>query len=107
MEIFPDALRLSGLRLCGLAQQRTVPTRTRCETVAVLRLQGLEPCQQDIGAGVADVLDRAAAERGETGTEDHPGIQQFGVGDHAVVQAGHGFVEHGQQQAISRSSGTL
>ena len=63
-------------------------------------LQRLELAQQYIGAGAADVLDRATAERGETGAEDHSGIEQVGIGDHAVVQAGHRLVEQWQHQAV-------
>src|SRR5690606_27069137 len=55
-----------GRRLCRrLAQQRAVPARARGEALAVACLQGLELLQQDVGAGGADVLDRAAAERRE------------------------------------------
>ena len=46
------------------------------------------------------MLDRAAAERGEAGAEDHAGIEQVAVGDHAVVQAGDGLVEQRQDQAV-------
>ena len=48
-------------------------------------LQGLQLLNQGIGAGSADMLDRAATERGETGAEDHPGIEQVGIGNHAVI----------------------
>jgi len=53
-----------------------------------------------VRALAADVLDGAAAEGGEAGAEDHAGIEQVGVRHHALVQAGHRLVEHGQDHAL-------
>src|SRR3546814_8679599 len=51
--------------VASAAQRRRIPARARCEAVAVFRLQRLQPRQHRVHPGFADVLDRAAAERGE------------------------------------------
>ena len=46
------------------------------------------------------ILQRTTSERGETGAENDPGIQQISVADHAFVEAGNCFVHHWQNQAV-------
>src|SRR3546814_7401786 len=89
------------------AQRRRIPARARCEAVAVLRLQRLQALQHGVDASLADVLDRAAAERGEAGAEDHARIEQVGIFDHAVVQRGDGLVEQRQHQPVLEVPGHL
>src|SRR6185437_1188727 len=95
-----------GLRLIGLSRQgRIEPALFGCETPPVRVRQRLELFTQHACTGGADVVDRAATEGCEAGAEDHPGIQQFGIRDHVIVQASHGFVEHRQDQAFFKIGG--
>ena len=82
-------------------QYGRIPPRARREAGAMARLQRLQSRQQDIGADAADVFDRTAAERRETGAEDHACVQQVGICDDTVVQARHRFVQHRQHGAIA------
>src|SRR3546814_15836410 len=56
-------------------------------------------------AGGAGMADRATTERRKAGTEDHPGIEQIGIGDHAFVQTSHRFVDERQEQAVFEVGG--
>lgn len=60
-----------------------------------------------IGTDRTDVLDRTAAERCETGTEDHARIQQVRISHHALVQAGHRLVQQRQDRSCTRPGPSL
>ena len=40
------------------------------------------------------VVHGTATEGGETGAEDHAGIEEVGIVHHTFAQAGSGFIEH-------------
>src|SRR5690606_26830776 len=101
-------VRMAGRRSPGGVSKYTsassdfhrLPAGIRLEAVAMLAVQGLETLQDRVLAAAADVVDWAAAERRETRTEDHAGIQQLGVGNHAFAQAGDGLVQHREDQPV-------
>ena len=77
-----------------------IPARSWCEAVAVASGELFEFCLERGRADRFDVGDRAAAERREASAEDHAGVEQVGIGDDAIMQAAHRFIEHRQDQAI-------
>src|SRR5690606_7038829 len=95
--------RLAGVR----AQRRVVPARARREAVAVAALPRLQARQHVLDPALANGLDRATAERRIAGAEDHAGIEQVRVLDHALVQRGHRLVEQRQHEPVLEVAGRL
>ena len=68
-------------------------------------LQLRQPLTHRAEAAMARVLQRAAAERGEAGAEDHAGIEQVGIGDDALAQAGDALIDQREDQPVGQILG--
>ena len=60
----------------------------------------LKPCDDGADAAGARVVERAAAEGGEAGAEQHRGVDEVGAFNDALAQAGDALVDHDEDQAI-------
>src|SRR5271170_5913307 len=81
------------------AEQRG-PARVRREAWSITVSQFQQPRVHGGKTAAAGVLHRAAAERGKTRPEDDPGIEQIGIVDHLLAQAGNAFVDQRKNQSI-------
>ncbi len=78
------------------------PTRIRTEPITVPSGQVGEPPHAIGYAAGAGIGNRAATERGEAGAENHRGIEQVRIADHALAQARHRLVDQRQQHPVGR-----
>src|SRR3546814_17580553 len=82
-------LKRSGADIGAACPLQRVPARARCKARPMLLCQLLQSRLELRRAGGAGMADRATTERRKAGTEDHTGIEQSGIGDHAFGQTRH------------------
>ena len=64
------------------------PARVGLEPLTVCLGKRFQPCSHDVDATLACVVERATAERREACTKDDARIEQIGICDNAICQAG-------------------
>src|SRR5580658_5932558 len=83
-----------------LAAGKRSPARIGLKTCAVSRCQFAQACEHGVMATGARVAERAATKRREARAEQHRGINQIGIRNYTLPQAGDTLIYQYQHQAV-------